>query len=169
MQEPTRCSDRYLKGVEEFLTMARQCVDVNGIMRCPCRNCGNRYFHHIELAGSHLYLHGIDHTYTRWIFHEEEDSCSINVISNLHTDTNLRIEEVDEIEELLGDVQMETFFKVNIGESSTTRGPTTDNHEHRTGFGRLWEDGMGELYLGCSKFTKVAFILKMLSIKTRHE
>jgi hypothetical protein len=91
MQEPTRCSDQYLKGVEEFLTMARQCVDVNGIMRCPCRDCGNRYFRHIELVGSYLYQHGIDRTYTRWIFHREEDPCSINVIANLHTDTNARI------------------------------------------------------------------------------
>jgi hypothetical protein len=39
MQEPTRCSDQYLKGVEEFLRMVRQCVDANGIMRCPCRDC----------------------------------------------------------------------------------------------------------------------------------
>jgi hypothetical protein len=31
------------------------------------------------------------------------------------------IEEVNEIEELLGVVQMGTFFEVNIGESSTTR------------------------------------------------
>jgi hypothetical protein len=31
------------------------------------------------------------------------------------------IEEVNEIEELLGVVQMGTFFEANIGESSTTR------------------------------------------------
>jgi hypothetical protein len=60
---------------------------------------------------------------------------------------------------------MGTFFEANIGESSTTRGSTTDNHEYKTSFSRLWEDGMGELYPGCNKFTKVAFILKMLNIK----
>jgi hypothetical protein len=166
MQEPTRCSDRYIRGLEEFLRMACQCVDVNDIMRCPCRDCGNRYFHHIKLVESHLYQHGIDRTYTQWIFHGEEDPFSVNMTANLHTNTNTRIEEVDEIEELLGDVQMRTFFEANIGESSTSWGPTTDNHEHRTGFGRLWEDGMGELYPGYNKFTKIAFILKMLNIKT---
>ena len=59
------------------------------------------------------------------------------MIANLHTDTNVRIKEVDEIEELLGDVKMGTFLEANIGESSTTQGPTIDNHEHRTSFGQL--------------------------------
>jgi hypothetical protein len=40
----------------------------------------------------------------------EEDPCSINVTVNLHTNTNAKIEEVDEIEELLGDVQMRNIF-----------------------------------------------------------
>jgi hypothetical protein len=61
---------------------------------------------------------------------------------------------------------MRTFFEAKIGETSTTSGPTTENHEHSTNFGRLWEDSIGELYPGCNKFTKVAFILKMLHIKT---
>jgi hypothetical protein len=88
MHEPTRCSDRYLKGVEEFLRMARQYVDANVIMRCPCRDFANQYFCHIELVKSHLYQHGIDRTYTQWIFHGEENLYGINVIANLHTNTN---------------------------------------------------------------------------------
>ena len=52
MQEPTRCSDKYIKGVDKLLRMAHQCMDVNGIMRCPCRGCANRYFRHIELVES---------------------------------------------------------------------------------------------------------------------
>jgi hypothetical protein len=63
MQEPTRCSDRYLKGGEEFLRMTRQCVDVNGIMMCLYHDCSNRYFCYIEL--NHLYRYGIDCAYTR--------------------------------------------------------------------------------------------------------
>jgi hypothetical protein len=88
------------------------------------------------------------------------------MIVNLHANTNVRIKVVDEIEELLGNVQMRTFLEAKIGESFTTLGLTTNNHEHKTSFGQLWEDGMGELYLDCNKFTKVAFILKMLNIKT---
>jgi hypothetical protein len=36
------------------------------------------------------------------------------VAANLYIDTNVRIDEVDEIEELLGDVQMGTFLEANI-------------------------------------------------------
>jgi hypothetical protein len=66
---------------------------------------------------------------------------------------------------LLDNVRLGTFFEANIGESSTTPGLTTNNHEHSTPFDRLWEDSIGELYPSCNKFTKVAFILKMLHIK----
>jgi hypothetical protein len=42
---------------------------------------------------------------------------------------NAMIKEIDGVEELLGDIRMETFVDANIGESFTTRGPRTDNHE----------------------------------------
>jgi hypothetical protein len=166
MQESIRYSNRCLKGIEEFLKMGCPCVDVNSIIRCPYCDCANRYFLHIELVEHHLYQYGIDRTYTQWIFHGKEDLCSINVIANLCIDTNVRIEEIDEIEELLGDVRMGTILEANIGESSITRSLTIDNHKHRTPFGHLWKDGMSELYSICNKFTKVAFILKMPHINT---
>jgi hypothetical protein len=113
-----------------------------------------------------LYANGIDRTYTRWIFHGEEDPCRVNLSGNLHNDTDVRIEDFDEVEQLLGDVRMGTFVDANIGESSTTRAPTTDDHDQRTSFDRLLEDGLHELYPGCKKRSKIAFILKMLHIKT---
>jgi hypothetical protein len=47
----------------------------------------------------------------------------VNAIANLHTDMNGMIEEIDGVEELLGDIHMGTFVDTNIGESSTTQGP----------------------------------------------
>jgi hypothetical protein len=60
------------KGVEELLRMARRCVDVDNMMRCPCHDCTNRYYRHIEVVERHLFMHGIDQAYTRWIFHRED-------------------------------------------------------------------------------------------------
>lgn len=110
-------------------------MNVDDMMSCSCRDCTNRYYLHIDLVERHLYLNGIDLTYTQWIFHGGADPCRVNVTANLHTDTNSRIEEIDEVEELLGNVCMGTLLNANIGESSTTQGPTTDDHEHRTPFG----------------------------------
>jgi hypothetical protein len=62
MREPTRCSDKYQKGVEEFLRMAVKCAGLSDETWCPCRACGNRLFQHIDLVGHHLYVHEIDLT-----------------------------------------------------------------------------------------------------------
>jgi hypothetical protein len=83
MREPTRCSDKYQKGVEEFLRIAGKCVGVGDETRCTCRAYGNLFFQHIDLVERHLYVNGIDLTYTRWIFHGKEDPCRVNVIGNL--------------------------------------------------------------------------------------
>jgi len=166
MQEPTRCSDKYQKGVEEFLRMTDKCVGVGDETRCPCRACGNQLFQHIDLVKHHFYIHGIDLTYTRWIFHGEEDPCRVNVTGNFHSvGMNATIDEIDEVEELLGDVRMGTFLDANIGESSAAQGSMTDDHEQRTSFDRLCVDGLRELYPGCKKISKISFILKMLHIK----
>jgi uroporphyrinogen-III decarboxylase len=66
------------------------------------RACGNRYFQHIDLVERHLYVYGIDLTYTRWIFHGEENSCRVthqkNVIGNLQPiGMNATTDEIDEV------------------------------------------------------------------------
>ena len=47
----------------------------------------------------------------------------------MHTHTSERMEEVDAVEELFDDVCMGTFLDDNIRESSTSWGPTTNDHE----------------------------------------
>jgi len=78
---------------------------------------------------------------------------------------NATIDEIDKVEKLLGDVRMGTFMDANIGESSTTQGPTTNDHEQRTSFDQLCVDGLRELYPSNKKISKISFILKMLHIK----
>jgi hypothetical protein len=104
-------------------------------------------------------------TYTQWIFHNEEDQFRVNTYANVHTVASETIEEVDVVEELYDNVCMGTFLDANIGESSTSQGPTTGASEDINSFYRRLEDGLRELYPGCKKFTKIAFKLKMLHIK----
>jgi hypothetical protein len=111
-----------------------------------------------------LYVHGIDTKYTQSIFHGEEDPCKVNVTGNSQSvGVN---ETIDEIEELLDDVRIGTFYDANIGESSAAQGSTTDDQLPRTSFDRLCVDGLREIYPGCKKILKISFILKMLHIKT---
>ena len=72
MREPTRCSEKFQKGVKEFMRMAINCVDGRNMTRCPCRDCANRYYQPIDLVEAHLYMNGFTLMYTRWIFHGED-------------------------------------------------------------------------------------------------
>lgn len=62
--------------------MASKCLVVGDLMRCPCRHCSNQYYRYIDLVEYHLYMNGIERTYTRWIFHGKKDLCRVNVTSN---------------------------------------------------------------------------------------
>jgi hypothetical protein len=55
----------------------------------------------------------------------------------MHIHTSEMMEEVDAIEELFDNVCMGTFLDDNIGESSTSRDPTTDDYEQSISFYRL--------------------------------
>jgi hypothetical protein len=165
MRESNRCSERFQAGVEEFMRFAVKSVDAHDMTKCPCRDCANRYYCHISEVKGHLYMNGFTPAYTRWIFHREEDFF-ISTSTNMHTQASERMEEVDAVNELFDDVCMGTFVDDNIGESSTSRGPTPDDHEQTSSFYRFWEDGLRELYPGCKKFTQIAFVLKMLHIKS---
>ena len=58
-----------------------------------------------------------------------------------------------------------TFLEANIGESFITPGPSNNDHKARP-FDQLWEDAQREFYLGCKKFSKLSFSMKLLHIKT---
>jgi hypothetical protein len=164
MQESNRFGNRYIEGVNEFISMARSHVDGLDRIKCPCRSCLNRYYKPIDKVQDDLFLKGIDLNYTQWIFHGEEDP----FLQNLHVehdDENASAEDIDEVEEMLDDIYMGTFPDANMGESSTTPGPTNNDHYARP-FDLLWEDAHHELYPGCKKFSKLAFIVKLLHIKT---
>jgi len=164
MRDTTRCSKRFQEGVQEFMRMAVKCVDVRGMILCPCKDCANRCYRPINLVKGHLFIYGFNPTYTQWIFHGE-DQFTVNTYSNVHTDASETIEEIDAVEELYSDVCIGTFLDANKGESSASQGPTTGDNEDINSFYRSLEDGLRELYPGCKKFTKIAFILKMLHIK----
>uniref|UniRef100_A0A2N9G009 DUF4216 domain-containing protein n=1 Tax=Fagus sylvatica TaxID=28930 RepID=A0A2N9G009_FAGSY len=75
------------------------------------------------------------------------------------------LEDTDEVEEMLDYIYMRIFPDANMVESSTTPNPTSNDHYARP-FDKLWEDAQRELYPGCKKFSKLAFIVKLLHIKT---
>uniref|UniRef100_A0A2N9GAQ5 Transposase-associated domain-containing protein n=1 Tax=Fagus sylvatica TaxID=28930 RepID=A0A2N9GAQ5_FAGSY len=163
MHETNRLGNRYAEGVKEFISMARNHADGRNRIKCPCRNCTNRYYKHIDDVEDDLFLKGIDLNYTQWIFHGEDPF--LQNVHTQHNNQNANVEDTDDVEEMLDDIYMGTFPDANMGESSTTPNPTSNDHYARP-FDKLWEDAQRELYPGCKKFSKLAFIVKLLHIKT---
>jgi hypothetical protein len=79
MQESNRFGNRYIEGVNEFISMARSHVDGLDRIKCPCHSCLNRYYKPIDKVRDDLFLKGIYLNYTQWIFHGEEDPFLQNV------------------------------------------------------------------------------------------
>ncbi|KAI5346228.1 hypothetical protein L3X38_014107 [Prunus dulcis] len=54
IQNPNRCADEYLDGIEDFIEFARRHNPGATRIRCPCRRCNNTLFETIENVGFHL-------------------------------------------------------------------------------------------------------------------
>ena len=103
MQESNRFGNRYIEGVNEFISIARSHVDGLDRIKCPCHGCLNRYYKPIDKVQDDLFLKGIDLNYTQWIFHGEEDPFLQNVHVE-HDDENASAKDIDEVEEMLDDI-----------------------------------------------------------------
>ena len=164
MHEIDRTSTRYSEGVKQFINMACGHADQVGRIKCLCRKCTNRYYHHINAVETHLIVNRFYLNYTEWIFHGEEDPFFKHVQVE-HNDDNSQAEDIDDIREMLDDIYRGTFPDANIGESSTSPGPSNNDYKARP-FDQLWQDAQRELYPGCKKFSKLSFCMKLLHIKT---
>ncbi|KAF3960795.1 hypothetical protein CMV_014512 [Castanea mollissima] len=138
MHETDRTSTRYSEGVKQFINMARGHADRVGRIKCPCRKCTNRYYHHIDAVETHLIVNRFDLNYTEWIFHGEEDPFFKHVQAE-HNDDNSQAEDIDDVGEMLDDIYRGTFPDANIGESSTSPGSSNNDYKARP-FDQLWED-----------------------------
>ena len=98
MHETDRTSKRYSEGVKQFINMAHGHADRVGRIKCPCRECINRYYQHIDTVKTHLIVNRFDLNYTKWIFHVEEDQFFKHVQAE-HNDDNSQAEDIDDVGE----------------------------------------------------------------------
>ena len=80
MQESNRFGNRYIEGVNEFISIACSHVDGLDRIKCPCRSCLNRYYKPIDKVRDDLFLKGIDLNYNQWIFHGKKIHFCLDVL-----------------------------------------------------------------------------------------
>ncbi|XP_041025418.1 uncharacterized protein LOC121265822 [Juglans microcarpa x Juglans regia] len=160
------CSPAYAKGVNIFLTLARNhSRGIEGI-RCPCRECRNMFFLPIFEVESHLFIKGINPNYTHWIFHGEEETRSFNDDDD-DSVADYADEYIDDMNHLLDVIQSGTF--VDVLQDHANPLPTGGSIPHpppSSSFDQLLEDARRPLFYGCTNFSKLSFIVNLLRIKT---
>src|ERR1700734_3679604 len=66
-----RLSPEYENGVNKFIDFAQRLTDNPNRIKCPCIRCGCIEKVTVEVLKSHLFINGIDKSYTVWIWHDE--------------------------------------------------------------------------------------------------
>ncbi|XP_042948658.1 uncharacterized protein LOC122281329 [Carya illinoinensis] len=157
-------SSEYATGVKDFITLARS-HSTSDEIRCPCTLCSNNYFLPINQVERHLFIKGIEPTYTTWIFHGEEEDLPFIDDDDLH-DPEQADPYIDDIDVMLQDIRAGNFPNVPSPESFYAGGSTSVGSESTMNFDQLLVDSQRPLYEGCSKYSKLSFSVKLLHIKT---
>ncbi|XP_042950146.1 uncharacterized protein LOC122282038 [Carya illinoinensis] len=162
-------SPAYAEGVNHFLTLARSHAMGSDRIRCPCRLCSNNLFLPFREVETHLFIKGFNPTYTQWIFHGEEET---RPLIDVDSDPDLTDEDeyIDDMDHMLDDVWAGTFHNVPQGSQGdaipTTSHPAVPETSCKPSFDQLLEDARRPLFTGCTKFSKLSFVVKLLHIKT---
>ncbi|KAI5324548.1 hypothetical protein L3X38_033621 [Prunus dulcis] len=93
IQNPNRCADEYLNGIEDYTEFARTHNPGATRIRCPCRRCKNTLWETIENVGFHLVRHEMIETYSFWNLHGEQ-------LDNASSSNATRVDNVEPILDL---------------------------------------------------------------------
>ncbi|XP_042962433.1 uncharacterized protein LOC122296696 [Carya illinoinensis] len=158
-------SPAYAEGVNNFLTMARTHSMGSDRIQCPCRICCNNLFLPIFEVESHLFIKVIDPTYTHWIFHGEEETLPI-----IDDDVDPGVESgdvyIDDMDRMFDDIRAATFGDATEDNTMEPTHSAIPQSSPSTTFDQLLEDAQRPLFDGCTKFSKLSFVVKLLHIKT---
>ncbi|XP_035546617.1 uncharacterized protein LOC118348652 [Juglans regia] len=163
-------SNEYGQGVRQFMAMAQANAPSSDRIRCPCRRCRNRQFHPLSLVEDHLFIIGIDSTYTEWIFHGEDDPFHHATFSDDEPDhASADNDYIDDVDEMLEDIRVGSFVdNSSRTDADADANDDIDSYNPPTNltFNELVADARQPLYPSCAKFSRLSFIVKLLHIKT---
>ncbi|CAL8132482.1 unnamed protein product [Prunus armeniaca] len=156
IQNPNRCADEYLDGIEDFIEFARRHNPGATRIRCPCRGCNDTLWETIENVGFHLVRNGMIETYNIWNLHGEQ-------LDNVLPSNATRVDNVEPIvdpNEQVMDIINDAFpfALTNINQEGEDDVPTpTDSAEFEQSE-QLLQNANQELYLECESFSVLTAI-----------
>ncbi|CAL8150888.1 unnamed protein product [Prunus armeniaca] len=166
IQNPNRCADEYLDGIEDFIEFARRHNPGATRIRCPCRRCNNTLWETIENVGFHLVRNGMIETYSIWNLHGEQlehaSSSNATRVDNVQpiVDAN------DEVMDIIQDVF--PFASTNMNQEEQDDVPTPIDSAEFEQYEKLLKNANQELYPGCESFSVLTAIVELMHGKIKY-
>ncbi|XP_025628707.1 uncharacterized protein [Arachis hypogaea] len=180
-----RNSLEYAQGVSRFIEFAFAHHSADGTIICPCNACAFKKWLTRDEVYDHLICTQFPIGYTFWFYHGERSigetsnvSSSIfsDVQQNSMADEQHPMVEVDSIQNLIseglgvgGNIRNGTPVIANevIDGGAQILDPTKSHATlEAKGFSELLKDGEEPLYEGCTRYSKLSFLLKLFHIKS---
>ncbi|XP_060673886.1 uncharacterized protein LOC132804022 [Ziziphus jujuba] len=159
-----KLSDEYTNGVKSFIELAKHHLDEDNRTRCPCRYCRNVYFQDISVVERHLWVKGFSPDYHNWIYHGE----ALNFQG-----IEMGFEEDDEAVEHDREEDDNDDMMVALQDAASDMDIDVDAYEGHIGdqdhrnkeFSGLFVEVESKLYPGCTKFSALTFLVRLMHIK----
>ncbi|KAI5333401.1 hypothetical protein L3X38_023532 [Prunus dulcis] len=166
IQNPNRCADEYLDGIEEFIEFARRHNPSATRIRCPCRRCNNTFWETIENVGFHLVRNGMIETYSIWNLHSEQ-------VDHASSSNAPRVDNVEPIvdpnDQVMGIIQDAfPFASTNINQEGEDDVPTPIDSAEFEQYEKLLKNANQELYPGCKSFSVLTAIVELMHGKIKY-
>ncbi|KAI5352800.1 hypothetical protein L3X38_005692 [Prunus dulcis] len=147
IQNPNRCSDEYLDGIEDFIEFARRHNPGATRIQCPCRRCNNTLWETIENVGFHLVRNGMIETYSIWNLHREQ----LNHTSSSNATRMDSVEPIVDPNDQVMDIIQDAFpfASTNINHEREDDVPTLIDSAEFEQYEKLLKNANQELYPGC--------------------
>ena len=165
-------SIEHVQGVESFMKFVKDHLGPECDIRCPCVDCLNVHIHSQDVVASHLLVPGINKFYTRWIYHGECSNDSNRTVVDEDSDNDINNdsmtcneedgEEDDRLNDMIGDLN--NYF-------SSMQGDNNDDIASNgfeipiEGIQKLLKEAQQDVYPGCSNFSILSCIVKLLHLK----
>ncbi|KAK1627079.1 hypothetical protein QYE76_001394 [Lolium multiflorum] len=150
---------KYMAGVRDFIKFAQEHLDnTDEPILCPCKDCLNLIRQDIKTVEDHCNCSGMSMTYTRWTRHGEDFSDD----EGRDRDDDGAYDSDNDEEEDNGDCYVDdSSSMIDELQKSGNKGPDLPNM-----YANLIESAKKELHKGCTTFTRLSFIIKLLHVKS---
>src|SRR5436190_7926951 len=163
---------RYEDGIKAFLAFADRnpAKSASGMIHCPCTKCKNEKMFAQNIVYDHLVRFHFDKAYTHWDHHGEGSRLTVRDTAPTVCDTAAPVEQnedgVGNTRTMIDDVLAGTIDMDTLMDEEMNNPEALSNWKEFEKTMKLIEENEKELYEGCSEFTRLSFIVRLLHFQS---